>query len=207
MTWPDDLGPQLWNKTSTVNAETPLDTLQHEKKILRRTMQAQRDALPEELREEVAARLAATGLRVLRDHRAITGTVVAGYMPFRSEINPLPLMQALADAGARLALPRMEGEHLVLHAFAFGDVLVSGPYGILEPTASAPTVVPDIILTPLLAYDTQGGRLGYGKGFYDRLFAAHPAALRVGLAFPEQQVTRVPRAPHDAPLHLVLTGT
>ncbi len=184
-----------------------MDTLRHEKKILRQTMQARRDALPAEVREEVGARLAVTGLRVLRGHRGIEGAVIAGYMPFRSEIDPLPLMQALADAGARLALPRMEGEHLVLHAFAFGDVLVSGPYGILEPTASAPTVVPDIILTPLLAFDTQGGRLGYGKGFYDRLFAAHPTALRVGLAFPEQQVTRVPRAPHDASLHLVLTGT
>lgn len=183
-----------------------MDTLQHEKKILRRTMQAQRDTLPAEAREEVGARIAAMGLRVLRDYRAIEGAVVAGYMPFRSEIDPLPLMQALADAGARLALPRMEGERLVLHAFRFGDALVAGPYGIVEPVASAPAIVPDIILTPLVAYDAQGGRLGYGKGFYDRLFAAHPAALRVGLAFPEQQVGQVPRAAHDAPLHLVLTG-
>lgn len=183
-----------------------MDALQQEKKALRRAMTARRDALTPETRAQAAAQLVEKGLRALPDRQALTGAIAAGYVPFRSEIDPLPLMQALADAGARLALPRMEGEHLVLHAFAFGDALVAGPYGILEPPLEAPVVTPDIILTPLLAFDAKGGRLGYGKGFYDRLFAMHPQALRFGLAFTEQEVEKVPRAAHDAPLHLVLTG-
>ncbi|HRE20111.1 MAG TPA: 5-formyltetrahydrofolate cyclo-ligase [Rhabdaerophilum sp.] len=183
-----------------------MDALQHEKKALRRIMKAQRDALPPEARARAVVRLTETGAPMLADRRAVAGATIAGYMPFRSEIDPLPLMRALAGAGARLALPRMEGQHLVLHAFAFDDGLVVGPYGILEPSAGARVVTPDIILTPLLAFDAKGGRLGYGKGFYDRLFAAHPEALRIGLAFREQRVETVPRAPHDAPLHLVLTG-
>lgn len=183
-----------------------MDALQQEKKALRRAMTARRDALTPETRAQAAAQLVEKGLRALRDRQALVDAIVAGYMPFRSEIDPLPLMQALADAGARLALPRMEGEHLVLHAFTLGDVLVAGPYGILEPPLEAPVITPDIILTPLLAFDTKGGRLGYGKGFYDRLFARHPQAMRVGLAFAEQAVEKVPRAAHDAPLHLVLTG-
>lgn len=183
-----------------------MDALRHEKKALRRELTTRRDALPAETRARAAARLAEAGLRALRDRRAIADAVVAGYMPFRSEIDPLPLMRALADAGARLALPRMEGAHLALHTFAFAEALLPGPYGILEPSETTPTVAPDIILTPLLAFDAEGGRLGYGKGFYDRLFAAHPNALRVGLAFVEQRVEKVPRAPHDAPLHLVLTA-
>lgn len=183
-----------------------MDALRHEKKALRQVMQAMRDALPADARDSASAGLARNGPRSLRDRCGIAGSVIGGYMPFRSEIDPRPLMQALADLGARLALPRMAGEHLAFHAFSFGDALIAGPYGILEPAAAAPTARPDIILTPLLAFDAEGGRLGYGKGYYDRIFEACPDALRVGLAFREQQVPRVPRAPHDAPLHLVVTG-
>lgn len=175
-----------------------------DKKTLRREMAGLRDAIPEAERVALSQQLADTGSKQLAALRPLAGAVVAGYVAFRSELDPSWLMEALAKAGARLALPRMTGHDLALHAHEAGDPLRTGPFGILEPAPDAPLVTPSIILAPLLAFDTAGGRLGYGKGFYDRLFAAHPEALRVGVAFAVQKVGAVPREAHDARLHMVL---
>lgn len=66
-------------------------------------------------------------------------------------------------------------------------------------------VTPDLILTPLLAFDGAGGRLGQGGGYYDRTFAALPEAIRIGLAFAGQEVDHLALEPHDIRLHGVLT--
>ncbi len=66
-------------------------------------------------------------------------------------------------------------------------------------------VTPDLILTPLLAFDGAGGRLGQGGGYYDRTFAALPEAIRIGLAFAGQEIAAVPMASHDQRLDGVLT--
>jgi 5-formyltetrahydrofolate cyclo-ligase len=79
----------------------------------------------------------------------------------------------------------------------------------MEPSAGEPVVLPEIVLAPLLAFDRQGHRLGYGAGFYDRTFAAIQAAdvrpFRAGLAFACQEVAAVPVDATDVPLELVLT--
>jgi 5-formyltetrahydrofolate cyclo-ligase len=71
----------------------------------------------------------------------------------------------------------------------------------------AGTVTPDLIVTPLLAFDRRGGRLGQGGGYYDRTFAALPEAVRIGFAYAGQQVDRLPIEAHDIRLHGVLTET
>ena len=97
------------------------------------------------------------------------GLVVSGFMPMRSEINPLPLMKALEDAGAQLALPvtGRRGEPLVMRAWTWGEPLTSGVWGIREPKPEAPQVEPEILLVPLLAFDRVGGRLGYRVTYHD----------------------------------------
>jgi len=60
---------------------------------------------------------------------------------------------------------------------------------------------------PLLAFDEDGGRLGQGGGYYDRWCAAHPDALRIGLAWDVQKIDRVPMEAHDMPLHMIVTPT
>ncbi len=114
-------------------------------------------------------------------------------------------MAAVAASGTGLALPRMAGGSLTFHAYEIGDPLEKGAFGVSEPRAEARRVVPDVILAPLLAFDRHGRRLGYGKGFYDRAFAAHPEAARCGLAFAVQEVPQVPVEPHDLPLSAVIT--
>jgi 5-formyltetrahydrofolate cyclo-ligase len=173
---------------------------------LRRAALARRDALPVAERQQAAATIAARAFPVA----ITTGTIVAGFMPMKSEINPLPLMRKLAAAGARLALPVVagRGKPLIMRAWDFGEPLASGVWGIREPQAAAPEVAPDIVIVPLLAFDRAGHRIGYGAGYYDLTIAAsraRQAVVAVGLAFAAQEIAEVTASPHDAPLDLVLT--
>lgn len=131
--------------------------------------------------------------------------IIAGYVALRDELDPAPLMAALAAAGLSLALPRMTASGLAFHAYEMGGPLEKGAFGVAEPPARAPIVAPDVILAPLVAFDRRGNRLGYGKGFYDRAFAAHPEAVRIGLAFSVQEVPVVPVEAYDLPLAAILT--
>jgi 5-formyltetrahydrofolate cyclo-ligase len=176
------------------------------KKTIRRDALARRDALPAAERAAAAAAIAARAFPL-----AITpGTIVSGFSPLKSEINPVPLMRKLSDAGARLALPVVagKGKPLIMRAWGFGEPLESGVWGIREPKPEAPEVAPDILLVPLLAFDRNGNRIGYGAGYYDmtiaRLRGLKPV-LAVGIAFAAQQIGAVPTTPRDARLDLVLT--
>ena len=182
------------------------DTISELKSVIRKDALMRRDALPAAERAKAAETITARPFPV-----AITArTIVSGFMPLKTEINPLPLMRALADAGAQLALPAIagRGEPLIMRAFAFGDALVSGQWGIREPKADAGEVAPDILLVPLLAFDRSGHRIGYGAGYYDMTIAAlrrEKPVIASGIAFAAQEIGEVPVSPRDARLDLVLT--
>lgn len=180
---------------------TPLDAT---KTALRQAALSRRGALSPAERAQAALALAAHAMAWLQDAPP-ANRLVAGYHALKGEIDPAPLLATLAAAGYALALPRMVAEGLAFHAYRAGDPLEKGAFGVEEPLASAPRVQPGIILAPLVAFDRRGHRLGYGKGFYDRAFAAHPAALGVGLAFAVQEVARVPDEPHDRALAAIIT--
>jgi 5-formyltetrahydrofolate cyclo-ligase len=173
---------------------------------LRRQALARRDALPAGERAQAAETIATRAFPVAIAPAAI----VAGFMPMKSEINPLPLMRMLAAAGARLALPVVagRGKPLIMRAWAFGEPLIAGVWGIREPAPLAPAVAPDILIVPLLAFDRAGQRIGYGAGYYDLTIAAlraRQAVVAIGVAFAAQEIAAVPATPRDAPLDLVLT--
>jgi len=167
---------------------------------------AARDALPPETRADAADRLAA-----LADAIApAPGTIVAGYMPIRSEIDPRPLMAALAARGARLCLPVVaaDRETLIFREWRDGAALEPASFGLSVPGADAAELAPDVLLLPLAVFDDAGNRIGYGKGHYDRALARLEAAgprRKIGLAFALQRVDAVPAEPHDRPLDLILT--
>jgi 5-formyltetrahydrofolate cyclo-ligase len=177
-----------------------------EKAELRREAQARRDAIPADARKAAAEAIAARPFPLA----LAPGVVVSGFMPLKSEINPLPLLQKLSEAGARLALPAIagRGNPLTMRAWKFGAPLERGQWGIREPKSEAPPLDPDILLVPLLAFDRRGCRIGYGAGYYDmtihRLRAIKPV-VAVGLAFAAQGVAEVPTTPRDERLDLVLT--
>jgi len=183
-----------------------MELVANKKTELRATAQSRRDALPAEERKRAAEAIAARAFPV-----AITpGVVVSGFMPLKSEINPLPLMQRLAEQGARLALPAIAGRSkpLTMRAWHFGVALDRGQWGIREPKADAPEVEPDILLVPLLAFDRAGFRIGYGAGYYDmtvRRLRGLKAVTAVGIAFASQEVPKIPTTERDERLDLVLT--
>ena len=173
---------------------------------LRRDAAARRDALPAEVRKAAAETIAARGFPL----PVAPGTIVSGFMPMKSEVNPLPLLQKLSGAGVRLALPRIvgRGHPLSMRAWEFGAPLERGQWGIREPRVDAPEVDPDILIVPLLVFDRDGYRLGFGAGYYDMTITALRARktnTAVGIAFAAQEVPAVPRTDRDARLDLVLT--
>jgi 5-formyltetrahydrofolate cyclo-ligase len=175
---------------------------------LRAAALAARDGLSAELRAAAAQAVARRGLPV----DVPPSVVVAGYSPIRSEIDAVPLMQALAAAGAQLALPVIpaRGQSLRFRAWSPGDRLMPGPLGILEPSPAAAEIIPDIVLVPLAAFDLAGHRIGYGAGHYDRTLAKLRASKKVaaiGLAFAVQEIEAVPALSHDVALDYVLTET
>jgi 5-formyltetrahydrofolate cyclo-ligase len=179
-----------------------------EKATLRAAGLAARDALSDAERAAAALALAARGL----PFEILPGNVVSGYSPIRSEIDPVPLMRALAEQGARLALPAVmaRGKSLAFRAWSAGDRLMLGPLGILEPSPAAAELIPDIMLVPLAAFDRAGHRIGYGAGHYDFTLAhlrkVKPIAA-IGIAFAVQEIKTVPALPHDVALDYVLTET
>jgi 5-formyltetrahydrofolate cyclo-ligase len=181
----------------------PLD---NDKTELRRMALARRDALSEDARTAAAITVAARSLPT----RVTSGAIVSGYIPIRSEFDPQPLMRRFAEAGAQLALPCVtgRGQPLAMRAWRFGEPLVSGQWGLREPVADAPEILPDFLLVPLAAFDRAGHRIGYGAGYYDmtiaRLRALKPVTA-IGVAFAMQEVPQVPADERDARLDLVLT--
>jgi len=185
---------------------TNLDDITRTKAALRTAALARRDALPAEERQAAAEAIAARAFPVA----VAPGMIVSGFFPMKSEINPMPLMRKLAEAGAQLALPAIagRGHPLMMRAWGFGAPLKSGQWGIREPTADAAQVAPDILIVPLAAFDRSGHRIGYGAGYYDmtiRGLRARKPITAIGIAFAAQEIPRVPATERDERLDLVLT--
>lgn len=132
---------------------------------------------------------------------------VSVYLPIGAEIDTLPLIDRLLRRGVKLALPHVTGRRGTMRFLAWspGDPLPDGPMGLRQPAADAPELRPDVIFTPLLAFDARLHRLGYGAGHYDRAFVEHPDARRIGLAWSVQRVDAIADDSWDVPLHGIAT--
>jgi len=188
------------------SSESLPDPITVAKAELRRTMIAKREALPVADRVAAAEAVAARGLPV----NVPAGATVSGYSPLKSEISPVPLMRKIAEAGAKLALPVVikRGMPLTMRAWAFGEALGSGQWGIREPKPESPEVFPDFLIVPLAAFDREGYRLGYGAGYYDMTIArlrGMKSVVTMGIAFAAQEVKAVPKTSCDEKLDFILT--
>lgn len=188
-------------------APSQKNALKTEKSSLRKQQKAVRKAAFEKYGDAAAEAIRDFGL-------GFTGTaapaVVSGFCPIGQELDPMPLMERLRADGFELCLPVMAGKDkpLVMRAWQPGDEMNEVMWGIREPLPSAPCVEPDIILAALLAFDSEGYRLGYGGGYYDRTIARAKAikpVVVVGLAYDELRVDSVPHDDHDQPVDWILT--
>lgn len=173
-----------------------------DKRALRAAMRARRKELAA-LSLDAAARAAS--------HAADLppGRIVAVYRAIGSELDADAVSLALERGGRELCLPVVveRDAPMIFRRWRFGDPLELDLAGVPAPLPLAEAVTPDLILTPLLAFDVAGGRLGQGGGYYDRTFDALPDALRIGFAYAGQQVAHLPLERHDIRLHGVLTET
>ena len=133
----------------------------------------------------------------------------AAYLADKSEIDPLPIVTFLNNEGWQTALPRIEKYvSLSFRAWQPGDDLVIGKFDMQEPAPESSIVAPDLVITPLLAFDNYGNRLGRGGGYYDRALKtlrAQGKVLVVGIAFETQLFDLIPHEEHDEKLDFVLT--
>ncbi len=136
---------------------------------------------------------------------------LAGYLPIGSELDPQPILNHFRKLGTETALPVVvaEAHPLLFRQYQPGDSLVAEAFATRAPVATARQVMPDLVLVPLLAFDTKGYRLGYGGGFYDRTIAQfqqqNPNSVFIGLAYAAQQVDEVPIGAYDLPLKAIVT--
>jgi 5-formyltetrahydrofolate cyclo-ligase len=144
------------------------------------------------------------------DARLAACAVVGGYRPMGGEMDPRPLLARFRAMGCRLVMPAALGrdEALVFRLADAGFDLVPDAFGIPSPSPLAPEMRPDVVITPVLAFDPSGARLGRGAGCYDRTLAALRASGRVfamGLAYAGQRVESLAAEPHDEGLDAILT--
>lgn len=184
---------------------------QRRKTELRASVLARRDAIPAELRAADSLRIAGRIMALPSWQRA---SIVLLTLPFRSEWDTVPLVEAARAAGKAVVLPRvdMAARHLVLYRCDEPRSDVAPGYrGIPEPRERLPRIDAaevDWILVPGVAFDADGGRLGHGAGYYDRLLATvAPTVPKVAGAFDVQIVDEVPRLRHDIGVDLVVTPT
>jgi len=183
-------------------------TILKQKQALRVRAKDLRAQLAPAQRVQAANAVAELGLSFLPGRSA--AALVSGFAPLPDEFRLWPLLRRLAAEGVPLALPALQGKGkpLAFRAWRPGDQMASGVWGIAEPTPDKPSVEPDILLVPLLAFDLAGWRLGYGGGFYDRTLRrlrADKPVLAVGIAYTEQRVDAVPHLDYDERLDWVLT--
>lgn len=176
------------------------------KKQLRLEALARRDALAPMFRIE-----ASLGMADAAELLAIEpGQTVSGFWPMRSEADIRPLMYALRQRGAQLALPAiLDKTTIVFRELVRGAQMIDMGFGTVGPGPEAAVLVPELMLVPLAAFDGRGHRIGYGAGYYDRAIARLvERGLKpklVGIAFDCQHVEAVPDEAHDVALDAILT--
>jgi 5-formyltetrahydrofolate cyclo-ligase len=181
------------------------DRLRRDKRRLRTRVRSLRDALPADERERSSAAIADAVLALPEVRRSVAAMV---FSSFGSEVDTRAIVEELVGAGTRVVLPRVEGRDLLAIEYRPGDPLVVAAFGMSEPATSAVVDAADVdvAITPGLAFDRDGYRVGYGGGFYDRFFAgSRPDMAKVGICFSVQLVDAVPRGPLDVPVDVVVT--
>ncbi|MCI9627378.1 MAG: 5-formyltetrahydrofolate cyclo-ligase [Clostridia bacterium] len=134
---------------------------------------------------------------------------VAAYYPLGSEVDLRPLLEQLAQEGKRLALPiSYSGGVMVFHEAKL-ETLEQGLYGIFQPPECSAVIVPEKIdgmLVPGVVFDSMGGRIGYGKGYYDRILQQYHG-WTMGICYAAQMTENVFSQPHDVPLQYLVNET
>lgn len=190
-----------------------MGAVEDEKQGWRTAMRARRAAVDPADRTAAGPAMAAIWRReqpLLTPHPDGRAAAIAGFWPKGDEIDVRPLLAALCGDAYVVALPvtPADAAPLRFRLWTPASDLVPGAFGTSEPSPQAAEVEPDALLVPLLAADSDGYRLGYGGGYYDRTLQAlrkRRRVIAIGVGFESQRVERLPRGPHDHRLDWLLT--
>ena len=133
--------------------------------------------------------------------------MIACYWPFRREFNCVPFMREILRSGGRVALPVViaRGQPLEFRNWSEDAKMESGVWNIPHPE-SGPSVTPSVLLIPLVGFDEEGYRLGYGGGYYDVTIASFTVRpLLVGVGFEFSRLSSIYPQPHDEPMDVIMT--
>ena len=180
-----------------------------QKEEMRESARKSRNALTDDQRRAMSIDIArqVSGLEWFKESQQLLL-----YLSIRSEVETQPLMELAWAAGKQLYAPQVDerNKHMVFYRVEAGEIMKPGAYGIPAPppvsSRKADMGRPGMVLVPCLAFDRQGGRLGYGAGFYDRFLSSGARGWKkVALAYGSQEVEAVPTESHDTPMQAIVT--
>jgi 5-formyltetrahydrofolate cyclo-ligase len=186
-------------------AEVPSHRLKQAKRALRRAVVDRRDSTPPAVRAAWSRRI---GERVLALPEVLGAGTVMAFWSFGSEVEMATVIERLHEGGARVTLPRVEGDDVAAVVYRPGDEVAPARFGEMEPVGLevVPPAEVDLVLAPGVAFDRGGGRVGYGGGFYDRFLPRTRRGVPVvAVAFALQVVDEVPRGGADRPVDVIVT--
>ena len=148
--------------------------------------------------------------KLIKKHFGRKKIAIAGYYPSNYEVNILKLFELALEYRFNTCLPVIRSSNIMdFKTWRYKEPLNINKYGILEPKTSNKKIIPDLILVPLLAYDSKLNRIGYGKGYYDRalkkISKIKKKTIFLGVAFSFQKFLKIPINKHDVKLDYIFT--
>ena len=183
--------------------------LDENKQILRQEAKENRNKIVSTAPLDLGDLLALNVVKLLSSFRK--AYTVSGYLPIGNEINTLPTLTALTDAGHQTCLPVVIENDCPLdfRLWVEGSPLEGGPLNTRHPASNAIQVKPNVLLVPLLAYDDDGNRLGWGGGFYDRTLGGYKSegrpVIAIGACYDDQHIAHLPFDEFDMPMNWIVT--
>lgn len=173
------------------------------KKEIRQKNKWNRDKMTE---EECCQRSIVICHKILSSKLYEEADCVYGYYPLGNEVSLIPVMVDCLEQGKKLALPRVDGDHMDFYQITSLDQVEEGCFHVMEPvTTEKVHEERALVLTPGVAFDRNGNRIGYGKGYYDRYFTCHPSLTRLGVSYYSQMEESIPAQETDVKLQYLIT--
>ena len=148
--------------------------------------------------------------KLIRKHFSKKKIIIAGYYPSYYEVDILNFLEKASKKNFRIVLPVIKFSNAMsFKSWIFKEPLYVNKFGMLEPKNSSKNIIPDLIMVPLVAFDNRLNRIGYGKGYYDRILKKiskiKKNAISLGIAYSFQKCQKIPTNKHDFKLDYIFT--